>query len=446
MKFYISPSVTFDPKMGCQTTIHFRRKLSESSKEICSTEVGAFSSYIHSSFPDHLEKDWRLVTGNCIFMQPDYLRSAEKVQDTKFILRMLMVYKDGRPVLTACFNLTGFIANDLKGNLHGRSRFIRTLSSGLRRSRILEKKRILICGSAFSTGEHAFFHTVDITREEAAKLIMNAAGQIIEEEEKCGISVAAILIKDFFPGSKKGLKVFKKFGFTSFEVDHNMVMPVLPTWKSIEDYMSSMNSKFRTKAKSVFNKSSVLATRDIDIDEMIALRSELSSLFDQVVGNADFSLGKLNLDSLPELKRTMKDRFVCRIFEFEGKPVGFLTAIMNSNCVEAFLVGIDYNHNKALAIYNRMLFEYVKIAIEHKKSYIFFSRTASEIKSTVGAYPVEMTCCIKHPGRIGNFLLNILFSYVKASPFEQRQPYLVKVEEQTREMMSTFFVKPEEKI
>jgi hypothetical protein len=88
-----------------------------------------------------------------------------------------------------------------------------------------------------------------------------------------------------------------------------------------------------------------------------------------------------------------------------------------------------------------MLLEYVSIAIENKKSYIFFSRTASEIKSTVGAYPVEMTCCIKHPGRIGNFLLNVLFSYVKASPFEHREPYLVKTEVKTREMMDAFYHK-----
>jgi hypothetical protein len=431
--------------MGCQTITDFRRRLSASNAENCATEVSSFSSTLHSNFPDHLEKDWRAVTGNCIFMEPDYLRSVEKIQDEIFQLRMLMVYKDGRPVLTACFNLTGFIANDLKSNLHGRSRFIRTLSSALRRSKILERKRILICGSAFSTGEHAFFHTNDISREEAGALLMKAANQIIREEERDGIRVAAVLMKDFFPASKDGLFIFKKIGFTTFEVDHNMVMPILPEWKTYEDYLNSMNSKFRTKAKAALNKSASLISTDLDVEEIISKNKDLRILFDQVVGNADFSLGKMNLDALPELKRNMKERFVCRLFELNGEPVGFLTAIVNSTCVEAFLVGIDYKHNKAMAIYNRMLLEYVRIAIESGKSYIFFSRTASEIKTTVGAYPVEMTCCIRHPGRIGNFLINILFSYVKASPFEQREPYLVKVEERTKEMMEVFSKKVEPK-
>jgi len=427
--------------MGCQTITQFKKRLYVGSTPIEQVAVEKCTSYLYSTFPDHLERDWVSVSDACIFMEPSYLRAVQTMNDPMFGLRMLMVYKEGRPVLTASFNITGFIANDLKGNLHGRNRLIRTLSSAVRQSGILNKRRILICGSAFSTGEHAFFYTRGISGEDAAEMVLQAMDEIIKEEEAKGIKIAAVLIKDFFPRSRRSLRPFEDKGFRAFEVDHNMVMPVLSEWITFDDYLMSMNSKFRTKAKSVLNKSAALTVRDINAEEIRLRIPELKILFDNVVGNADFSLGKMDLSCLPDLHENMRDDFICRVFEYEGKIVGFLTTMMNKTCVEAHLVGIDYSWNKQLAIYNRMLLEYVRIGIENRKNMIFFSRTASEIKSTVGAFPVEMTCLIRHPGRLGNFFVNLLFSYVKASQSEQRDPYLQSTKEKVKKMLESFYPK-----
>jgi hypothetical protein len=86
-------------------------------------------------------------------------------------------------------------------------------------------------------------------------------------------------------------------------------------------------------------------------------------------------------------------------------------------------VGIDYEFNKSHSIYSSMLYEYVRLGIQMRKKWVMFGRTAGEIKTTIGAFPVRLSCCIRHPGKISNLLLNWLFAYVKPNAFPVRQPW-----------------------
>ena len=43
--------------------------------------------------------------------------------------------------------------------------------------------------------------------------------------------------------------------------------------------------------------------------------------------------------------------------------VGFISGVINKNSLDAHFVGIDYQLNREYAIYQRMLYDYVEIAI-----------------------------------------------------------------------------------
>ena len=92
----------------------------------------------------------------------------------------------------------------------------------------------------------------------------------------------------------------------------------------------------------------------------------------------------------------------------------------------AHFVGIDYALNKERAIYQRMLYDYVAMAIEKNLSAINFGRTASEIKSSIGATPQDLTCYVRHKKSITNRFLKPFLKDIAPTPFRQKMPFKIK--------------------
>jgi len=202
-----------------------------------------------------------------------------------------------------------------------------------------------------------------------------------------------------------------------------MIMPILPEWKSFELYLDALNSKFRTKAKASIHRSSEVKIESWDARKIRENLPFISELYHAVYDRADFRLGKLKADQFVFMKEELGDDFIFRAYTFDGLLVGFATAFAHDHVLDAHLIGINYDLNKKLGIYSRMLYDYIELAIATQSTQLVFGRTAGEIKSAAGALPVDLKCCIRHPGRISNVLLTLLFSYVRPSEFALRQPY-----------------------
>jgi hypothetical protein len=103
--------------------------------------------------------------------------------------------------------------------------------------------------------------------------------------------------------------------------------------------------------------------------------------------------------------------------------VGFISGLIEGNSLDAHFVGIDYNLNKEYAIYQRILYDYVRIGIDYKLKSINFGRTASEIKSSIGAVPKELTMYVRHKKTIPNKLLKVFLQRVEPKSFKQKHPF-----------------------
>ena len=97
--------------------------------------------------------------------------------------------------------------------------------------------------------------------------------------------------------------------------------------------------------------------------------------------------------------------------------------MFNQNSLDAHFVGIDYQFNKTYAIYQRMLYDYISLAIEHKMKTINFGRTASEIKSSVGAVPQDLTIYLRHKNSIPNRILSVFLKKIQPTEFHQKKPF-----------------------
>ena len=127
------------------------------------------------------------------------------------------------------------------------------------------------------------------------------------------------------------------------------------------------------------------------------------------------------------MKENLGDSYILKGYWLEGKLVGFLSGIISRNTLDAHFVGIDYDLNRELAIYQRMLYDYIEMAITQRVKWLNFGRTASEIKSSVGAVPQEMTIYLRHRKHLPNKILSLFLNKIKPTEFNQKFPFKAKI-------------------
>ena len=106
--------------------------------------------------------------------------------------------------------------------------------------------------------------------------------------------------------------------------------------------------------------------------------------------------------------------------------IGFATAFKVGETLDAHFIGMDYARNKEFAIYPRILNDYIRMGIELGAKEINFGRTASEIKSTVGAIPENLTCYVRHRRSAANLIFKPLVRQIKMTEYKQHRPFKSK--------------------
>ena len=89
--------------------------------------------------------------------------------------------------------------------------------------------------------------------------------------------------------------------------------------------------------------------------------------------------------------------------------VGFVSVIKDGKDAVAYYVGLDYNVNKKLPIYFRLLQLVIDVAINWSCEKVLFGRTALEPKANLGAEPVEEFIWARHRVPVVNFMVRKLF-------------------------------------
>ena len=282
-----------------------------------------------------------------------------------------------------------------------------------------EHIKIMFCGNVFLSGEHGVSSSNRISKDE----IMTQIGTALEAVAANTKPLHAIFIKDFKGESLKATRQLINFGYSEIKVEPNMIIQLQPEWKTFEDYKNILKSKYRVKANKADSKSSALETRLFTEHDFETYKDELQALYQNTIANASFNAQVLNLNTYIHLRASFKDDFIVKAYFLDNKLVGFLTALVNKNALDAHFIGLDYDLNKSHAIYPRILNDYVRLGIEKQVSSINLGRTASEIKTTIGANPLELSCYIKHKNPFLNSLVKPFFRRIKIKEFKQHSPF-----------------------
>ncbi len=272
----------------------------------------------------------------------------------------------------------------------------------------------LICGTLLLTGEHGYYFKPGILTSHQAFCAVNESLDFAKMHlDILGHNIAGFLVKDFFVKTRNEGKYNEVNSTNEFTVEPNMILKVDPNWETFDDYMAAMTSKYRVRTKRAFKKAAALERKSFDESMIIQYQDRIFELYQMVAKNSGFNLISLNPSYLPALKRTLKDDFTLDGYFLNDQLIAFYTTIANDSELEAHFLGIDPEANRNYQIYINILYDIIRKGIERQSKKIVFARTATEIKSSVGALPHEMYCYMRHRNAFSNKFMTPILDYLK---------------------------------
>ena len=380
------------------------------------------SALFFSSVDKISDEIWRnLDCESNVYFHRSFLKAIEENHPDIIFSYIILIDKDKKPIAFASIQIVDFYIDTIKNDIEI---LIRKLKNIGRKFHIIPDKKplkLLICGNTFVSGEHGIF----IKQKQDKKLLIKKLAKAILHFSNADkkLKIDAFLLKDFINESLLITDELKDFNYHPFSVEPNMVLTLDENWQNFDDYLASMKTKFRVKARKAYKQSSAIRIEEVTKEDLVNQLPQITALYKKVASNADFNLGDFNLETYTKLKEKFGENYILKTYWLNHKIVGFISGIINQNSLDAHFVGINYELNREYAIYQRMLYDYIEIAISKKLKTINFGRTASEIKSSVGAEPRDLTMYFRHKKSITNRILKLFLQRIQPTPFQQKFPF-----------------------
>ncbi len=339
------------------------------------------------------------------------------------------IYQDNKPVAITYFQVVNFSSETFEsfiGKENTEASCVITsylkkyLTDRLLRNVGKTNIRLLICGNAFVSGEHGLSCIPEINKAEVFDVLADIIYEIGEVEKSEG-KISAILVKDFSTSAKDVADELKEFKYHDFLVEPNMIVSV--NWSSFDEYLNAMSKKYRNRAKTILKKGVELQRKHFSVTDIQENASQIQALYNNVHMKAAFRMASLSANYFVEMKKAMKEQFNFIAYYHNEELIGFRTSFILNDSIEAHFIGLNYEINKELELYQNILYDYIKETIEHQLPKLTLGRTASEIKSTVGAEAYQLICYIRHRNPLSNQLIKPFIDSIKITEWIPRSPF-----------------------
>ena len=366
----------------------------------------------------------RILRPEQFFLSRRYLSTFEDYAPKDVSFAYLAIYKEDALAAGLSFQMLTFntverlrslqYTTDDKGWKLLRKRFLRAILGRF-------NFNLLISGATQFSGEHGIAINTDLVEQnELFNLLDRGISLCRDVLKQQGWKADGVLVKDYFEAfDAETITTYNPFPFMP-----NMVMDIHPDWKNYQDYLAAMTSKYRMRAKRAVKKAKDIDVKELGLEEIQALSDRMYELYSEIEEGADFSLIKVPANYFLGLKENLPDKFRVIGYFKEGELIGYCTTLRNGPELEAHFLGFHSADNYSYQLYLNMLYKMVDMAIEEGVERLVFARTASAIKSSVGAEPYNMHCYIRHFSPIVNRWIPFLVGrFQPEEEWIQRHPF-----------------------
>ena len=344
------------------------------------------------------QKHWSEVTShNSFFLSPRYLRVLEDAGPENLRPCYAIIFREKEPVAAvAAQSVTVSVA---------RLRKKPATNDHLNR---LEEK-MLVCGNLLSWGMHGISFAPNVDQQQLWPAIAEAIYRLRRVDKLFG-DTAFVMVKDIPDAYASAATALSRFSYRELETEPNMVLDIAPQWKSYDDYLASLTSKYRKQAKQIEKEVTTAGCtiEEIKSDEIARNAEQLHSLYLQTHKNARLRLVTLPVAFLPTLAERLGDDMRFTVLKKDGTLLGFVTTVKDGERAVGYYIGFDRKANAEFPIYFRLLQSVVGHAIDLGCKRLSLGRTALEPKARLGARPDPMRVWIRHRIPMLNLIVRAL--------------------------------------
>jgi hypothetical protein len=281
-----------------------------------------------------------------------------------------------------------------------------------------------VCGNTMLTGNYGFYFTSIVPDKDYFTLvdrgIHSLKQTLIAKNKKPGL----VLVKDIMSTDISDEWKVDEYHLIPFTVQPKMLIHLEQDWHRYEDYISAMKSKYRVRMNKARSLVRHMHKRILTAEDIWTYRVRIHELYKSISDHADFNAFVLHPEYFFHLKTALGDRMTVTAYFDGDEMMSFHTSIHNGEVLDAHFLGYDFDANEHYKLYQNMLLDLIDEGIRYRFKTVDFSRTAVEIKSTVGAIPKEMTLYMRHENKLLQKVTEPILQFVKPSAqYEIRSPF-----------------------
>lgn len=283
---------------------------------------------------------------------------------------------------------------------------------------------MLVCGNLLSWGMHGVWMRAN---EDPAAIWQAVAEALyrVRRAEKLSSDIDLVLVKDLSDEHAVAASVLRRYSYRALETDPNMVLEISPSWRSFDDYLGSLTSKYRKTCRLIEKEviDAGCSVEHLNADQVAAHADELHQLYLQTHMNAKFRPVTLSPAFLPTLAERLGADFRCQVVKRDGRLLGFVTTLRDGETAVGYNIGFDRTAALEIPVYLRLLQGAIADAIDLGSRQLSLGRTALEPKARLGARPEPMRVLVRHRIPMLNVIVRALLRTISHDEPPERNPF-----------------------
>lgn len=372
---------------------------------------------------------WDEVTREAgFFLQRPWLRALESAGPANLATRCALVFRGEAAVAAVVMQVVEISGDRLfqpgRGGAEAKRSLREKLLPALAHAGRGLRERLLVCGNLLSWG----LHGVAFAPGEDPSAIWPAVTEAlyrVRRAERLSGNADFILVKDIPPAHAPQAESLRRFHYRPVETMPNMVLDLRPSWRTFDDYLASLDAKYRKAAQQAARK---VTDAGCVVERLSAAQVEehamrLHQLYLQVHENNALRLVTLPPGLLPVVARESRDDFSCLVVRRGAELLGFVTTLRDGEHGIGWVMGFDRTAAAEMPLYVRLLQGVVAEALRLGCRSLSLGRTALEPKARLGARPEPLQVWLRHRVPALGQLLGAVLAAVPQEEPPTRNPF-----------------------